>query len=65
MCDQTITMNGFYAAQDYPEHRKILMGGAPDAVANRDAMANPASLEWFVDFVIACQVPDSLAHDVR
>lgn len=30
--------------------RKILMGWPPDKAANRDAMANPAALDWFVDF---------------
>ena len=28
--------------------RKILLGHPADGVANRDAMANPASLDWFV-----------------
>jgi acetoacetyl-CoA synthetase len=31
--------------------RKILMGQAAEAVASRDAMANPASLDYFVDYV--------------
>jgi acetoacetyl-CoA synthetase len=30
--------------------RKILLGQPPDRVAHRDAMANPASLDWFVAF---------------
>jgi acetoacetyl-CoA synthetase len=30
--------------------RKIMMGGAIDKVASRDATRNPAALEWFVDF---------------
>jgi acetoacetyl-CoA synthetase len=30
--------------------RKILMGGAVDKVASRDATRNPAALEWFVEF---------------
>jgi acetoacetyl-CoA synthetase len=30
--------------------KKILLGHPVDEVANRDAMANPASLDWFVDF---------------
>jgi acetoacetyl-CoA synthetase len=30
--------------------KKLLLGQAIDAVANPDAMANPASLQWFVDF---------------
>lgn len=29
--------------------RNILLGRPPDHVANRDAMANPASLDWFVE----------------
>lgn len=33
--------------------RKILLGQPPDGVANRDAMANPASLDWFVGFAAA------------
>jgi acetoacetyl-CoA synthetase len=31
--------------------RKILLGQSPDQVANRDAMANPATLDWFAEFV--------------
>ncbi|CAJ1587448.1 acetoacetate--CoA ligase [[Mycobacterium] wendilense] len=30
--------------------RKILLGRPPDQVANRDATANPAALDWFADF---------------
>ncbi len=30
--------------------KKLLMGQAVDKVLNRDAMANPASLDWFTDF---------------
>ncbi len=30
--------------------RKILLGRSPEQVANRDAMANPASLDWFLTF---------------
>ncbi len=30
--------------------RRILMGWAPDKAANRDAMSNPASLDYFVEF---------------
>jgi len=30
--------------------KKLLLGHAPDRVANRDALANPASLDFFVDF---------------
>lgn len=30
--------------------RKILMGWAPEKAASRDAMSNPASLDYFVDF---------------
>ncbi|HCN27970.1 MAG TPA: hypothetical protein DIT64_04130 [Verrucomicrobiales bacterium] len=30
--------------------RKILLGAAPEKVASRDAMMNPASLQFFVDF---------------
>jgi acetoacetyl-CoA synthetase len=30
--------------------KKLLLGQAIDKVANPDAMANPASLQWFVDF---------------
>ena len=30
--------------------KKLLLGQAIDAVANPDATANPASLQWFVDF---------------
>jgi acetoacetyl-CoA synthetase len=30
--------------------KKILLGHSADDVANRDAMANPASLDWFAAF---------------
>jgi acetoacetyl-CoA synthetase len=30
--------------------KKILLGRSADEVANRDAMANPASLDWFAAF---------------
>jgi acetoacetyl-CoA synthetase len=30
--------------------KKLLLGQPIDKVANPDAMANPASLHWFVDF---------------
>ena len=30
--------------------RRILLGAPPEAAANRDAMANPASLEAYVGF---------------
>jgi acetoacetyl-CoA synthetase len=30
--------------------RRILMGVAPEQAANKDAMANPESLEWFVNY---------------
>jgi acetoacetyl-CoA synthetase len=30
--------------------KKLLLGQTIDTVANPDAMANPASLQWFVDF---------------
>ena len=30
--------------------KKLLMGAAPDKVMNRDAMANAASVDWFVAF---------------
>ncbi|MGK2880473.1 MAG: acetoacetate--CoA ligase, partial [Mycobacterium sp.] len=32
--------------------KKILLGYPPEEVANRDAMANPASLDWFADFAV-------------
>ena len=31
--------------------KKLLLGAAPDSVLKRDAMANAASGDWFVDFV--------------
>lgn len=31
--------------------KKILLGHPPDEVANRDAMANPDTLDWFAGFV--------------
>jgi acetoacetyl-CoA synthetase len=30
--------------------KKLLMGAVPEKVLNRDAMANAASIDWFVDF---------------
>jgi acetoacetyl-CoA synthetase len=30
--------------------KKLLLGQTIDTVANPDAMSNPASLQWFVDF---------------
>ncbi len=30
--------------------KKLLLGAAPEKVMNRDAMANAASIDWFVDF---------------
>ncbi|MFC4524104.1 acetoacetate--CoA ligase [Cupriavidus pinatubonensis] len=30
--------------------KKLLLGHAPDGIANRDAMANPASLDWYFDY---------------
>ncbi len=40
--------------------RRILMGASPDAVLNRNAMANPATLEAFVAYA-ASQSDYSLA----
>ena len=33
--------------------KKLLLGAAPENVLNRDAMANAASIDWFVDFAAA------------
>ena len=30
--------------------KKLLLGAAPEAVLNRDAMANADSIDWFIDF---------------
>jgi acetoacetyl-CoA synthetase len=30
--------------------KRILMGTPPDKAASRDSLANPAALDWFVDF---------------
>ncbi len=30
--------------------KKILMGAEPDKAASRDSLANPAALDWFVEF---------------
>lgn len=30
--------------------RRLLLGEPPEKVLNRDAMGNPASLEWYIDF---------------
>ena len=39
--------------------KKLLLGQPADKVANRDAMANPASLDWFVDFARRRALADS------
>jgi acetoacetyl-CoA synthetase len=33
--------------------KRLLMGGAPDTVVSRDALANPAALDWFVSYAAA------------
>lgn len=33
--------------------RKLLLGAPPEKVVNRDAMANPQSLDWFIAFAAA------------
>jgi acetoacetyl-CoA synthetase len=30
--------------------KRILAGVAPELAASRDSLANPAALDWFVDF---------------
>jgi acetoacetyl-CoA synthetase len=30
--------------------KKLLLGHAPDSIANRDAMANPDSLDWYFGY---------------
>jgi acetoacetyl-CoA synthetase len=30
--------------------KRILMGTPPDRAASRESLANPAALDWFVDF---------------
>jgi acetoacetyl-CoA synthetase len=30
--------------------KKLLMGVAPEKALNRDAMANPASIDWYIEF---------------
>ncbi|KAF7962150.1 hypothetical protein AWV80_25180 [Cupriavidus sp. UYMU48A] len=30
--------------------KKLLLGHAPHGIANRDAMANPDSLDWYFDY---------------
>jgi acetoacetyl-CoA synthetase len=32
--------------------KKILLGAAPEAAASRDSLANPAALDFFVDFTL-------------
>lgn len=39
--------------------RKLLMGVAPEKAASRDAMVNPALLEWYVEFAERRQQSDS------
>ncbi len=36
--------------------KKLLMGAAPEKVLNRDAMANAACVDWYVDFAARRQV---------
>lgn len=33
--------------------KKLLLGGDPDRVVNRDSMVNPDSFDWFVDYAAA------------
>ena len=33
--------------------KRILSGTAPEQAASRDSLANPAALDWFVDFARA------------
>jgi acetoacetyl-CoA synthetase len=41
--------------------KKLLLGHALDKIANPDAMANPASLRWFVDFAARRAATESAA----
>ncbi len=36
--------------------KRILMGTAPEKAASRDSLANPAALDWFVDFAGTLEV---------
>jgi acetoacetyl-CoA synthetase len=59
--------NEIYAVDDVPRTltgkkmelpvRKILLGAAADAVASPDAMANPASLRFFVELAQRLNAP--------
>jgi acetoacetyl-CoA synthetase len=40
--------------------RKILLGGAPEKAASRDAMMNPAAMEYFIRFA-----QESIDYDWR
>ena len=34
--------------------KRLLLGHAIEKVINRDAMANPGCLEWYVEFAKSC-----------
>jgi hypothetical protein len=44
MCDQTITMNGFYVSQDYPEHLRRIRFKDPDTGKTLIFLTNNTSL---------------------
>jgi acetoacetyl-CoA synthetase len=41
--------------------KKLLLGHALDKIANPDAMANPGSLQWFVDFAARRAAAENVA----
>jgi acetoacetyl-CoA synthetase len=44
--------------------RRILMGTPPEAAANRDAMRNPAALDWYSGFAQRVGIYRGKVNDV-
>ncbi|NCV58498.1 MAG: acetoacetate--CoA ligase, partial [Betaproteobacteria bacterium] len=59
--------NAVYAISDVPRTmsgkklevpvKKILLGQDPASALNKDSMANPQSLQWFIDFASQLNAP--------
>jgi acetoacetyl-CoA synthetase len=64
-CSPRHVPNDVFAAPEIPRTltgkplevpvKRLLSGASPDQVASRDAVANPAALDWFADFAAAIE----------
>ena len=45
--------------------KKLLMGRDPDEVVSRDALANPAAFDWFVDYAQDVPVRPPVSERLR